>query len=116
MNSFLDARIPVLFGDAAEAGPTDALLIEGLGAWAAGRAWFTADAARAAAHPAGCACCTPRGGAAQALSRLMLARGRGDGVFFSRVVVVARSAAGRRAVAQALAEDPLAMAWFRLLA
>jgi hypothetical protein len=111
---FIDARIPVIFGMAADAGPNDALLCEGEGAPAAGRDWFLPD--MAPGHPADCACCTPRNGAGQALARLMLARGRGTGMFFNRVIVVALTEGGRATACQALASDPIASACFRVQA
>src|SRR5271170_7005638 len=111
MNRFLDARIPLLFADAADAGPEDAVLREGKGTPAPGRDWF--ETAAETPHAVGCACCAPRGAAGIALARLLLARGRGLEPFFRRVVVVARSEAGRRAVLAALEVDPLASACFR---
>jgi hypothetical protein len=48
-----------------------------------------------------------------ALSRLMLARGRGSGLFFRRVLVVVVTEAGRAAVVRALQTDALAAGWFR---
>ena len=101
----LDVRIPVVFGSAGDAGPADAVLTEGKGTAAPGRDWFQVDVAPA--HPAGCACCPPRNAAGQALSRLILARGRGTGPFFRRVIVDARSEAGRGAVQAALDTDPV---------
>ena len=111
MNRFLDARIPLVFADAAEAGPDDAVLYEGEGAPAPGRDWF--ETAPETPHAVGCACCAPRGAAGIALARLLLARSRGQGPFFRRVVVEARSEAGRKAVLAALELDPLASACFR---
>jgi hypothetical protein len=111
MNRFLDARIPLVFADAAEAGPEDAVLREGVGTQAPGRDWF--ETAPETPHAVGCACCTPRGAAGIALARLVLARGRGQGPFFRRVVVAVRSEAGRHAVLAALEVDPLASACFR---
>jgi hypothetical protein len=105
-----DGRIPVLFGTTP--GPTDALLREGKGAAAPGVEWFTPAPA---GHAAGCACCTARAPAGQALGRLALARARGEAPFFLRVVAHVASQAGRQAVLQALAADPVAAARFRLL-
>jgi hypothetical protein len=114
--AFIDARIPVIFGTAEDAGRSDALLCEGEGEGAAapGRDWFRPDTS--SGHPADCACCTPRNGAGQALARLMLARGRGTGLFFNRVIVVAVTEGGRATVLQALASDPIASACFRVQA
>jgi hypothetical protein len=111
----IDARIPVVFGSRAQSGPADALLLEGEGDGdtAAGQDWFQPDPAHPS-HPTGCACCPSRTGAAMALARLLLARGRGSGLFFRRVIAVTTTPAGREAVRLALAEDPLASACFRL--
>lgn len=111
MNRFIDARIPLVFADPAEAGPDDALLREGKGAFSPGLDWFEASAE--SAHPAGCACCMPRSSAGVALARLLLARGRGQGRFFRRVVVAAHTEAGRRTVLAALESDPIVSACFR---
>jgi hypothetical protein len=112
MNRPLDARIPLVFGDEADAGPDDAVLHEGQGEVMAGRAWFEPDPP--AAHPAGCLCCAHRNGAGKALGRLLLERGRGTGLFFRRVIVAVTTDAGRQCVAAALADDPLASACYRL--
>jgi hypothetical protein len=117
MPAFIDARLPVIFGPPGLAGPEDALLIEGEGEGgdggdaAPGRDWFLPD--MAAGHPADCACCPPRGGAGMALARLILARGRGTGPFFRRVIAVTRTPQGAEAVRRALAQDPIASAYFR---
>ncbi len=102
--------LPLIFASAAEAGPDDALLLEGLGLTQPGRDYFVVTPG----HAAGCACCAPRNGAGVALSRLLLARARGQGVFFRRVVAVTRTEAGRAAVLHALQNDPLASACFKL--
>ena len=109
----IDARIPVLFGTPVQSGADDALLCEGDGITEAGQDWFQPDAPLPI-HPAGCACCPSRTGAAMALARLLLARGRGSGLFFRRVIAVTTTPAGRQAVCLALEEDPLACACFRL--
>ena len=117
MAPFLDARIPLIFGQAAEAGPTDAVLIEGEGEPAKGRDWFQPDLAMAKpamAHPADCACCTPRSAAGMALARLILARGRGSGLFFSRVIAEVQTPAGRESVLAALDTDPIVSCFCRL--
>jgi G3E family GTPase len=85
MPIFVDARIPVLFAAAAAAGPDDALLVAG----DAPDVLVAADGPGATGHAAGCTCCTPRGAVAAALSRLFLARARGETPFFRRVVVAA---------------------------
>jgi hypothetical protein len=105
----LDA-LPLIFADATEAHLDDALLLEGKGLAQPGRDYFSVTEG----HVIGCACCAPRNGAGMALSRLLLARARGQGVFFRRVVAVTKSEAGRAAVLHALANDPLASACFML--
>ncbi len=111
MSFSLDARIPVIFGSPNDAGPQDALLIEGEGTPTRGRDWFQPDPA--SAHPQGCPCCPPRNKAGMALARLMLARGRGTGLYFSRVIAVASTPAGKAAIATALDQDPIASGFFR---
>ncbi len=61
----------------------------------------------------GCSCCAPQAPVGQALSRLFLARARGEVPFFREVIAVTVSREGRAAVAAALEADPLAAAWFR---
>jgi hypothetical protein len=61
-------------------------------------------------HTAGCACCAPRGAAAEALTKLFLARTTGRGQPFNRVVITSDPAP----VLAALAGDPLVSARFRL--
>ncbi len=106
--------MPVRFGRLDEAGPDSALLIEGDGALPPGRpaASFTVPVV-AQNHPAGCACCAPRMPVAQALSRLFLARARGETAFFRDVVAITVTAAGHAAVLMALTDDPLVSAWFK---
>ena len=103
-------KLALRFGMASEAGPEDALLLEGRGADAPGQAWFTVPAT---GHAIGCACCLPRNEAGRALGRLLLARARGEGPFFRNVVAVVRTEAGRAAVEDALRRDPIAVAWFK---
>ena len=110
MPPFLDARLPLLFADAAAADAVDGLLVEGDGTPRPGLDYFAANNG----HAVGCACCAPRNAAGMALSRLLLARARGQGPFFRRVVAVTSSAAGREAVLHAIATDPLASACFKL--
>ncbi len=93
-------RIPVVFAPV-QAGPGDVLLVEGEA--------FTA----AAAHAPGCACCGARSQAGRALAGLLHDRARGRTAYFSRVVAVCSSEAGRLAVQAALAGDPVASACFR---
>ena len=112
MAPFLDARIPLVFGHAAVAERADALLIEGEGEPGKGRDWFQPDPPTA--HPANCACCTPRNGAGMALARLILARGRGTGLFFSRIIADVQTPAGREAVLAALEHDPIVSCFCKL--
>lgn len=94
-----DARVPLRFGAASDAGPGDAVL-DGAG-WAA-----------PGAHGPGCACCAPRGAAAQALSDLFMRRARGSVEF--RAVLVVAGDGEQTAVRAALAADPVVSARFRL--
>jgi len=105
-----DGRIPVAFGSLESAGPDDALLFEGaIRPWSGAVAQFDLEGG----HAAGCACCAPRRGAGVALGWLLHARARAQVPYFRRVVVVARSDAGRASVEAALATDPLASLCFR---
>ena len=120
-----DGRIGVRFGAAEDAGPEEALLLEGeaLAAGIAPRdggapadrpavARFTLRV-RVPTHPLGCLCCAPRGPVAEALGRLFLARARGESPWFRSVVAVTRSAAGADAVRAALTGDVVTTARFR---
>jgi hypothetical protein len=64
-------------------------------------------------HPLGCACCVPRGPAAEALARLFLARARNDVPWFTAVAVVA-SSDGEAAVRAALRADQVCAGRYRL--
>ena len=111
MTRFVDARVPVFIGSAASAGPEAVLQVEGaIPAEAAAR--FVVR--KPTGHVAGCACCVPRSPVSDALNRLFLARARGEMPFFRTVVVVPATDEGAAAVRQALAEDPVTMARFRL--
>src|SRR5271163_4734610 len=92
-----DGRIGVRFGAAGDAGPGDALLIEGdatggrdAPAVQAAVARFVVPV-RVTTHPIGCICCAPRGPVVEALGRLFLARARGEVPWFRSVVAVTRS-------------------------
>jgi len=106
---FIDARIPVLLdpGDMLDA----AVLIEGA-AVPAGAIGTRFDLNPV--HPPGCQCCVPRGPVADALAALFTRRARGELAFFRVVRAVGLSDAGREAVLDALANDPVASARFRL--
>ena len=60
------------------------------------------------------ACCAPRGPVAEVLSRLFLARVRGEAAFFRQVIAVPADAAGRDAIIAALREDSVLAARYRL--
>jgi hypothetical protein len=110
-----DARVPVRFGAATEAGPDEALLVEGETRVPPGPpvARFRLSAARFG-HPPGCACCVPRSPVAEALSWLYLARARGEVAFFRSVVAVVATGAGGAAVRTALGDDQVCAGRFRL--
>jgi hypothetical protein len=112
MRLTFDARLPVTF-DAGAAPPDAAYLVEHGRSAPSGTA-FAAFGVRRTAHPPGCACCADRGPVAAAFDRLFLAYARGRSPGFARVVVRAATAAGRAAVAAALAGDPVVSARFRL--
>lgn len=114
MALFLDARIPVRHGTLSEAGPEDALVIEGDAAAPTDRPavrFPTPDAA--GPHPATCFCCAGRSAAATALGTLFLRRARGETAAFRRVIVVTTTAVGRAAIDAALNTDPIASVRFR---
>jgi hypothetical protein len=112
MNEAADARIPVILGG--EPGPDDAILVEdGQDMPQNGHAVRFALAGGKPGHVSGCACCTPRGPVADALSTLFQARARGTAPFFKRVVVLA-SPNGEAAIRTALDSDLVARARFRL--
>jgi hypothetical protein len=111
-----DARIRVRFGTASDAGPDDALLIEGDAPAdhpAVARFNLPAGSTQHFGHNLGCTCCTPRGPGAQALGQLFLARARAEVPWFRSVVAVTRSAAGAGAVQAALTADVVTAARFR---
>ena len=97
MALMVDARVPVVFGAASDAQAGDLVLSNGLAG---------------ASHPAGCACCTSRTAAAEALDRLFQQRARGEVAFFRRVVVDT-DVLGEEAVQAALRSDPVVSARFR---
>ena len=106
----IDARIPVVFGAIADAGPDDALLIEGDAEAPEGRVVVRLMANATPAHIAGCVCCVPRSAAGSALAGLFLARGRGDVSYFRRVLAVTSNP---DAISTAIENDMLASGWFR---
>ena len=108
-----DPRIPVRLGPLADAAPGVALLIEGEAQVPAGHPLARFTPSPTPFHPIGCACCTRRNAAAEALARLFLARARG-GSWFAEVQAVTATEAGAAAVRAALAEDRLIAGRFRL--
>ena len=108
-----DPRIPVLIGAPDPGDAATALLVEAEPTASPGRA-VAGFVLVPALHPPGCPCCAPRAPAAQALARLFLARARGDGPVFARVLALPRTEAGAAAIRDALATDLLATARFRL--
>lgn len=106
---FIDARIPVLLGSGDL--QDGAVLIEGAPV-PAGAVGVRFDLA--SDHAPACACCLPRGSVAEALSLLFTRRARGELPFFRTVRAVELSDAGQEAVWDALANDPVASARFRL--
>ncbi len=101
MESGSDMRIPVLFGG--DPGPDEAWLVEDGADMPAGYAVRFTAAAKFG-HVAGCSCCTLRGPAADALTRMFRARATGMAPFFKKIRVLA-SPAGQAAVRAALEED-----------
>jgi hypothetical protein len=102
-----DLRIPVVFGDLSEAGAQDAVLAEGDVPGAA------AHFVPGSGHAPGCACCAARGEAGRALAWLLHARARGQIPFFTRVIAVVATEAGRADVCSALVSDPIAATCFK---
>lgn len=111
MTLFVDARVPVIFGQVSDAVGDDALLIEGDWVAPMDRIVVRLAADATPAHLAGCVCCVPRSAAGAALAGLFLARGRGQIAFFRRVIAVTDDPA---AIRVAIEDDALASGWFRL--
>ncbi len=118
MTPFIDARIPVVFGNVDLAGADDALLLDGEQARSPAPGIPAEPLARrsATSHAADCACCLPRSAVGRQLSALFMARARGEVGFFRRVVVVATNPEAQAAVREAVAHDPLASSCFRMSA
>jgi hypothetical protein len=111
MNNEADHRLLVHFRQPAA---NEALLIEGLGVASPGAAVAHFRLARPRrGHSLGCACCVPRGPAAEALGRLFVARARGEVAWFAAVAVLA-TPAGEAAVRAALQQDRLCAGRFRV--
>ncbi len=109
----VDARIPVVFGSAANGTAGQAFLVEGDPAIPPGAPVARFVPAQVG-HPAGCACCVPRGPVAVALDGLFLARARGACGWFTSIFAIADTEGGRDAILAALATDPVVSARFRL--
>ncbi len=111
----IDPRIPVVFVGAAQAAnmllADDAVLIEdGLQIACAGPIGrFTLGTV---AHMLGCRCCAGRTAPAQALTALFVARARGEGLFFKRVIAVVHDAG---LVQGLLEDDVMARARFQVV-
>jgi len=112
MDSGSDMRIPVLFGGAPT--PDDAFLVEDGADMPAGYAVGFALPAQKFGHVLACNCCSSRGPAADALTRMFRARATGAAPFFKRVRVLA-SAAGEEAVREAIASDVVTAARYMLI-
>jgi len=107
-----DMRIPVAMDGQPEEG--DAILVEdGFDMPVSGYAVRFALGTGKPGHLSGCACCTLRGPAADALTTMFRARATGAAPFFSRVRVLA-SPAGKAALREALEADVVTKARFRL--
>lgn len=108
---WIDARVPMVFGGIEDAGPDDALLLDGEMAAPAGRVVVRLSGVASPAHAAGCVCCAPQSEAGSALAGLFLKRGRGEVGYFRRVLAVTEN---RDAVIEAVRGDVLASGWFRI--
>ena len=108
-----DSRIPVRIASIADAGATDALLVEG----ALPRTTLPCASFGLVqrGHVPACTCCAPRSSAAMALAALFTGRALARFEFFTGVVAVVTTKAGEAAVMAALQDDPVASARFRLV-
>jgi hypothetical protein len=116
MSWSLDARTPVRLLSA-DAAPSGAVILAEDGAalpvTPAQVERYAAPPLAAGPHPAFCGCCQPRNPVSIALDRLFLARAKGSAPWFSEVVAIAASEAGRVALEAALAGDSVTVARFR---
>lgn len=105
---WIDARIPVRFGDLHTRSDAEAVLTDmrpsGPGAWG----YIPA----AASYAVDCTCCTPRNAAAVALGALFRNRAMGTGTPF-RGVLAAVGPQAEAMVRAALENDPVVVARFR---
>src|SRR5689334_16719300 len=110
MAIFVDGRIPVRLGQVQDAGRDSALLLPASAPAPEQAIVARLPATPPRAHPAGCACCAPRGRLAEALGRLFLARARGEAAFFREVIAVLPDENDQAELRAALASDPLVAA------
>lgn len=118
----LDARIPLILlaeeaalADALASGPPAAVISEAPPpALPAGAVTLVSFDATTTAHAPGCACCAGRSQAAAALDRLFQARVRNACPWFDRVLALAATPEAAAALREAVAQDALASARFRL--
>jgi hypothetical protein len=110
-NWHLDMRIPVVFGAEPEAG--DAVLIEGEPPAPAATYPIRFKLPDRPDHPAGCACCAPRGPVAEALARAFRDRATGAAPFFTRVVAITPSHDAAAAIDAALTSDAMTAGRYR---
>ena len=103
MSSDSHARIPIRIGPAGSARPDSHVLVA---------SEIAGYGARPSGHVFGCACCVPRGILARSLSRLFLARIRGEVAYFREVVLVTDQ--DRGALEDELKADVLVTARFYL--
>ena len=106
----IDARLPLRFGPLQTRTTDDAVLLDDDTAASAPLGRFTTGQG---AHPPGCACCSPRSAAAQALATLFHERATSQGPAFRAVLAVV-GPHGEAAIRAALAVDPLVSARYRL--
>jgi hypothetical protein len=102
----MDARIPVFFAANRDEAANTGWLVED----AALAPWGATDEG----HVIGCACCVARSPVAEALGRLFRARATGEVAFFTRLGVIPSGPSGETAVRQALVNDGLASACYRI--
>ena len=110
MHNAIHMQIPVLCGGIPAA--TDAVLLEE-GQEPPKQGHIARFAPVKPGHFPACFCCAPRGAAAAALGQLFRDRATGKAPYFKRLVVLA-SPAGKAAVREALTEDVLTRARYKL--
>jgi hypothetical protein len=110
MQTGTDMRIPIVLGAAPS--PMDAVLVED-GKDMPAQGYAVRFTTTLPGHIAGCSCCTLRGPAADALGRMFRERATGNAPFFPRVVVLA-SPAGEQAIREALEQDVVTRARYKI--